>query len=160
MTETVIAFTLNGDAVQVSLKSADRPLVDVLREDLRLTGTKRGCGNGYCGTCAVLVNGAAVSSCLQLAVLVDGAEVRTIEGLGNNNRLHPVQAAFVQKAAFQCGICTPAHVLAACALLEQNPNPTDAEIVASVDGYFCRCTGYYKIIEAIREASKLATRPA
>jgi aerobic-type carbon monoxide dehydrogenase small subunit (CoxS/CutS family) len=113
----LIKFTLNGDAVEVKLKSGDRLLVDVLREDLQLTGTKHGCGIGACGTCTVIVDGLPVASCLQLAALVDGADVRTIEGLAGASSLHVVQQAFINKAAMQCGICTPGHVLAACALL-------------------------------------------
>src|SRR3974390_1656352 len=116
-----IKFTLNGDPVEVQLKSGDRLLVDVLREDLQMTGTKHGCGIGACGTCTVLVNGAPVAACLQLAALVAGANIRTIEGLAGTNALHPVQQAFVNKAALQCGICTPGHIMAACALLEQTP---------------------------------------
>lgn len=148
----LIHFTLNGDPVEVHLKSPDRLLVDVLREDLQMTGTKHGCGIGACGTCTVIVNGAPVSACLQLAALCDGAVVRTVEGLAEAGVLHPVQQAFVTKSALQCGICIPGHVMQCVSLLDKNPNPTDAEIRASVDSVYCRCTGYVKIMDAYREA--------
>jgi aerobic-type carbon monoxide dehydrogenase small subunit (CoxS/CutS family) len=155
MAGMTIKFTLNGDPVEVHLKTGDRLLVDVLREDLQLTGTKHGCGIGACGTCTVIMDGYPISSCMQLAALCDGADIRTIEGLGNSETLHPVQQAFVNKSALQCGICIPGHVMAACALLEKNPNPTDDEIRASVDSVYCRCTGYVRIEQAYREAIAL-----
>jgi carbon-monoxide dehydrogenase small subunit len=154
----LISFTLNGDPVEVKLKSGDRLLVDVLREDLRLTGTKHGCGIGACGTCTVIVDGLPVASCLQLAALIDGAEVRTIEGLAGSSSLHIVQQAFVNKSALQCGICTPGHVMAACALLEKTPSPTDEQIRISVESVYCRCTGYVRIEDAYREAVALARK--
>jgi carbon-monoxide dehydrogenase small subunit len=150
-----ISFTLNGDPVDVVLKTGDRLLIDVLREDLALTGTKWGCGIGACGICTVIVNGAPVASCLQLAALCDGADVRTVEGLAGAATLHAVQQAFVNKSALQCGICIPGHVVAACALLERNPRPTDAEIRDSIDSVYCRCTGYVRIAEAYKEAIAL-----
>lgn len=153
-----IRFTLNGDPVEVSLKRGDRLLVDVLREDLQLTGTKHGCGIGACGTCTVIVDGLPVAACLQLAALVDGAEVRTIEGLAGASSLHVVQQAFINKAAMQCGICTPGHIMAACALLEKTPAPTDEQIRVSVESVYCRCTGYVRIEDAYREAVALARR--
>ena len=155
-----IKCTLNGDPVEVNLKSGDRLLVDVLREDLHLTGTKHGCGIGACGTCTVIVDGLPVASCLQLAALVDGAEVRTIEGLAGASSLHVVQQAFINQSALQCGICTPGHVMAACALLEKSPAPTDDEIRVSVESVYCRCTGYVRIEAAYREAVALARRAA
>jgi aerobic-type carbon monoxide dehydrogenase small subunit (CoxS/CutS family) len=154
----LIKFTLNGDPVEVTLKSGDRLLVDVLREDLQLTGTKHGCGIGACGTCTVIVDGLPVASCLQLAALIDGAEVRTIEGLAGASSLHVVQQAFINKAALQCGICTPGHLMAACALLEKTPAPTDEQIRVSVESVYCRCTGYVRIEEAYREAVALARK--
>lgn len=152
MAETTIRFRLNGDPVEVRLKTGDRLLVDVLREDLQLTGTKHGCGIGACGTCTVIVDGQPIASCMQLAALCEGAEIRTVEGLANASSLHPVQQAFVNKSALQCGICIPGHVMAACALLEKNPNPTDEEIRTSMDSVYCRCTGYVRIEQAYREA--------
>lgn len=156
----LVKFTLNGDPVEVALKTSDRLLVDVLREDLRLTGTKHGCGIGACGTCTVIVDGEPVPSCMQLAALCEGCEVRTIEGLAGTHSLHVVQQAFVNKSAFQCGICTPGHVMAACSLLDKTPKPSDEDIRASADSVFCRCTGYYRIFEAYHEAFKLAARTA
>jgi len=155
MARKTVKFTLNGDPVEVHLKTGDRLLVDVLREDLHLTGTKHGCGIGACGTCTVIMDGYPISSCMQLAALCDGANIRTIEGLADTAALHPVQQAFVNKSALQCGICIPGHVMAACALLEKNPNPTDEEIRASVDSVYCRCTGYARIEQAYREAIAL-----
>lgn len=155
MSGTTIKFALNGDPVEVHLKSGDRLLVDVLREDLQLTGTKHGCGIGACGTCTVIMDGYPISSCMQLAALCDGANIRTIEGLSDTAALHPVQQAFVNKSALQCGICIPGHVMAACALLEKNSNPSDEEIRASVDSVYCRCTGYARIEQAYREAVAL-----
>lgn len=155
MPDTVVRFKLNGDPVEVRLATGDRLLVDVLREDLKLTGTKHGCGIGACGTCTVLVDGYPVASCLQLAALVDGSDIRTIEGLAGSSALHPVQQAFVNRSALQCGICIPGHVMAACALLEKNPQPTEEEIRESMDSVYCRCTGYARIAEAYRDAIRL-----
>jgi aerobic-type carbon monoxide dehydrogenase small subunit (CoxS/CutS family) len=152
----LVKFKLNGDPVEINLKSGDRLLVDVLREDLHLTGTKHGCGIGACGTCTVIMDGYPIASCMQLAALCDGAEIRTIEGLAESSALHPVQQAFVNRSALQCGICIPGHVMAACALLEKTPSPTDEEILASADSVYCRCTGYVRILEAYKEAIALA----
>jgi aerobic-type carbon monoxide dehydrogenase small subunit (CoxS/CutS family) len=156
----LVTFTLNGDPVEVALKTSDRLLVDVLREDLRMTGTKHGCGIGACGTCTVIIDGEPVPSCMQLAALCEGSDVRTVEGLAGTHALHVVQQAFVNKSAFQCGICTPGHVMAACALLDKHPQPSDDAIRESADSVFCRCTGYYRILDAYREAVRLAARPA
>ncbi len=154
----LVKFKVNGDSIEVRLHDSDRLLVDVLREDLKLTGTKHGCGIGACGTCTVILDGAPIASCLQLAALCDGADIRTIEGLAGAASLHPVQQAFVNRSALQCGICIPGHIMAACALLEKNPEPTDDEIRTSVDSVYCRCTGYVRITEAYREAIALARK--
>jgi carbon-monoxide dehydrogenase small subunit len=130
-----------------------RLLIDCLRYDLGLTGTKEGCSVGVCGACTVVMDGVLVSSCLTLAVLADGKEITTVEGLAQNGQLHPVQQAFIDYGGFQCGICTPGMVVAAKALLDQNPNPSDDDIKDWMMGNLCRCTGYYKIIESIRGAA-------
>lgn len=158
MAGMLVKFTINGDPVEVMLKTGDRLLVDVLREDLHMTGTKHGCGIGACGTCTVLVDGEPVAACLQLAALIDGAEIRTIEGLASASALHPVQQAFVNRSSLQCGICTPGHIMAACALLEKTAEPTDEQIRNSVDSVYCRCTGYVRIAEAYKEAVVLARK--
>jgi carbon-monoxide dehydrogenase small subunit len=131
---------------------ARRLLVDLLRYDLGLTGTKEGCSVGVCGACTVLVDGEMVASCITLAAAVDGSEVTTIEGLAQDGRLHPVQQAFIDFGGFQCGICTPGQVMAAKALLDDNPRPTEAEIRDWMMGNLCRCTGYYKILESVVQA--------
>ncbi len=153
-----VKFKVNGDPVEVHLRTGDRLLIDVLREDLGLTGTKHGCGIGACGICTVMVDGAPVASCLQLAALCDGADIRTVEGLASPSALHPVQQAFVNRSALQCGICIPGHVMAACALFEKTPNPTEDEIRESIDSVYCRCTGYARIVEAYREAMAIMRR--
>jgi aerobic carbon-monoxide dehydrogenase small subunit len=135
---------------------ARRLLVDCLRYDLGLTGTKEGCSVGVCGTCTVLVNGEMVASCIALAVSVDGAEITTIEGLAQEGRLHPIQQAFIDFGGFQCGICTPGQIMAAKALLDTNPNPTEEEIRHWMMGNLCRCTGYYKILESVVNAIQTA----
>ncbi len=128
---------------------ARRLLVDLLRYDLGLTGTKEGCSVGVCGACTVLVDGEMVASCITLAAAVDGSEITTVEGLALDGRLHPVQQAFIDFGGFQCGICTPGQVMAAKALLDDNPRPTEAEIRDWMMGNLCRCTGYYKILESV-----------
>jgi aerobic carbon-monoxide dehydrogenase small subunit len=135
-----------------------RTLLDCLRNDLGLTGSKEGCGVGVCGACTVLLDGKMISSCIALAVFADGREVTTVEGLAEDERLHPVQQAFIDFGGFQCGICTPGQVVAAKALIDENPDPGEAEIREWMLGNLCRCTGYYKIVESIRAAAQ-ASRP-
>ncbi len=148
----VIRLIVNGTSHEVETPTY-RTLLDCLRYDLGLTGSKEGCGVGVCGACTVLLEGKMISSCIALAVFADGREVTTVEGLAEDERLHPVQQAFVDSGGFQCGICTPGQVVAAKALLDAIPNPSDTEIREWMLGNLCRCTGYYKIIESIRAAS-------
>jgi carbon-monoxide dehydrogenase small subunit len=143
---------VNGKDYTADVPS-QRLLIDCLRYDLGLTGTKEGCSVGVCGACTVLMDGVLVSSCLTLAVLADGKEITTVEGLAQNGKLHPVQQAFIDYGGFQCGICTPGMVVAAKALLDQNSHPSDDDIKDWMMGNLCRCTGYYKIIESIRGAA-------
>jgi carbon-monoxide dehydrogenase small subunit len=151
MTHT-IRMQVNGKDYSVDV-SSQRLLIDCLRYDLGLTGTKEGCSVGVCGACTVVMDGALISSCLTLAVLADGKAITTVEGLAHEGKLHPVQQAFIDYGGFQCGICTPGMVVAAKALLDQNPNPSDDDIKDWMMGNLCRCTGYYKIIESIRGAA-------
>ena len=151
MTHT-IRMRVNGKDYTVDVPS-QRLLIDCLRYDLGLTGTKEGCSVGVCGACTVVMDGVLVSSCLTLAVLADGKEITTVEGLAQDGKLHPVQQAFIDYGGFQCGICTPGMVVAAKALLDQNHNPSDDDIKDWMMGNLCRCTGYYKIIESIRGAA-------
>ncbi len=134
-------------------------LLDILREELKLTGTKEGCGEGECGACAVLMNGAIVNSCLVPAVETDGAHIRTIEGIASGAQLHAVQEAFLECGGAQCGMCTPGMVIAAVALIERHPHPADAEIREGLAGNLCRCTGYQKIFAAVVRACDPADRP-
>lgn len=151
MKKISIELSINGDPYHVSV-SPQRALVDVLRDDLGLTGTKKGCGEGECGGCTVLMDGRPVNSCLVLAVQAQGKEITTIEGLAAE-ALNPVQAAFVSRGAIQCGYCTPGFVMTAWALLQKNPNPGEEEIKTAISGNLCRCTGYQKIVEAVQEAA-------
>ena len=133
-----------------------RTLAEVLRDELQLTGTKQSCSEGACGTCTILLDGLPVRSCMLLAVEAQGREVTTIEGLAENGKLHPIQEAFVDHYAIQCGFCTPGMILTAKALLDKNPHPTEEEIRDAISGNICRCTGYAKIVEAIKAASEMA----
>ena len=151
MTHT-IQMRVNGKDYTADVPS-QRLLIDCLRYDLGLTGTKEGCSVGVCGACTVVMDGVLVSSCLTLTVLADGKEITTVEGLAQDGKLHPVQQAFIDYGGFQCGICTPGMVVAAKALLDQNQNPSDDDIKDWMMGNLCRCTGYYKIIESIRGAA-------
>lgn len=149
----ILSFVVNDEPRTVALRSADRTLLSVLRDDLGLTGTKEGCGIGVCGACTVIVDGEMVSSCIQLAALVDGSHVRTIEGLGSPDGLDPVQRAFVEHGGLQCGVCTPGQVMAARALLDACPRPTIEQVKEWMTGNLCRCTGYYKIVESVLAAA-------
>jgi carbon-monoxide dehydrogenase small subunit len=144
----LIRLTVNGEQREV-LVEPRQTLLDMLRYDLGLTGAKEGCGDGNCGSCTVLVNGQAVNSCLVFAVEMDGQDVTTIEGLAQGGVLHPLQQAFVEEGAVQCGFCTPGMIMMAKALLEANPHPSESEIRESIAGNLCRCTGYDKIVKAI-----------
>ena len=148
-----ISFTINGIATEVEVAPTMR-LLDVIRDVLHLTGTKEGCSEGECGACTVLIDGKPVDSCLVLAGQVQGKEITTIEGISQGNELHPLQKAFIQEGAIQCGYCTPGMILSAKALLDSNPNPTVEEIRKGISGSLCRCTGYQKIAKAIQVASE------
>lgn len=149
---TTVNFTVNGEHVQIAVAESAR-LVDVLREDLGLTGTKEGCAVGECGACTVIVNGKAVCSCITLAAGLNGADVITIEGVSKDGGLDEIQQAILDHHALQCGFCTPGIVMSAKALLDANPNPTTEEIQQAIAGNLCRCTGYQQIIDAIADAA-------
>jgi len=149
-----IRFTVNGRKVDREVTANSR-LLDLLRDDLHLTGTKEGCGEGECGACTVLIDGKAVNSCLVLAPQADGKDILTIEGLAKGDELHPIQRAFVAKGAVQCGFCTPGFIMSTYALLKESPNPSEEEILTALEGNLCRCTGYTKIIEAVHYAAEL-----
>ncbi len=152
MSRHKIQFELNGTTREIEVE-ADRLLLDVLRGELGLTGTKEGCRIGICGTCTVLVDGRPMSSCLFPAVYADGAAVRTIEGIAHDGELTALQSAFIEHGGFQCGICTPGQIVSATALLETQPRPTDEQIREWMMGNLCRCTGYFGIVRAIRAAA-------
>lgn len=147
-----IKFTINQQKRRLSIKPNDL-LINIIRNDLFLTGSKYGCGIGECGVCTVLLDGEPVLSCLTLAATVDGKEITTIEGLAKKNELHPIQIAFLKNAAVQCGFCTPGMILTATALLKENPNPTEDEIRDYIRGNICRCTGYIQIVKAIKSCA-------
>lgn len=153
----VIHFTLNGEEVD-ALAQDNMTMVDFLRKEMHLTGTKRGCEEGECGACTILLDGNAVDSCMMLAVEADGHEVVTIEGLQKDGVLHPLQREFIDKWALQCGFCTPGMILSAVSLLSENPHPTEHEIRDAIAGNLCRCTGYAKIVEAIDSAAKIMAK--
>ncbi|WP_459939948.1 (2Fe-2S)-binding protein [Deferrisoma palaeochoriense] len=158
MERMTIRFTVNGESVTLGV-APDWNLLRVLREELELTGAKEGCGAGECGACTVIVNGKAVNACLFPAVEAEGAEITTIEGLAQpGGELHPIQRAFLEKGAVQCGFCTPGMILSAKALLDRVPVPTEEEIRTALAGNLCRCTGYVQIIEAVQAAAEELNR--
>jgi aerobic-type carbon monoxide dehydrogenase small subunit (CoxS/CutS family) len=153
-----VRLRLNGKDVE-AMAAADESLVQALRRCFQLYGARESCGQGVCGTCTVIVNGRAVSGCLFLAVLADGAEVLTVEGLAAEGRLHPVQEAFTSCSAFQCGFCTPGMILMSCQLLEENRRPSEEEIRHYLSGNICRCGAYPEIIQAVKAAGETLTSP-
>jgi aerobic carbon-monoxide dehydrogenase small subunit len=152
MAKTHVQLRVNGDPVEVLCDPADTVL-DLLRNQLNLTGTKEGCSTGDCGACSVTVDGRLVCACLMLGVEANGTSIGTIEGLASGDKLHPLQQQFLEHAALQCGICTPGVLVAAKALLEKNPNPSETEVRYWLAGNLCRCTGYDKIIRAVMDAA-------
>jgi carbon-monoxide dehydrogenase small subunit len=152
-----VQFKVNGEQVDLSVKPYET-LLETLRNRLELTGTKEGCGLGSCGACTVLLDGIPVRSCLLLTAEVNGREVTTIEGLKQGDKLHPLQEAFINHGAVQCGFCTPGMILTAKALLDRNPKPTRSEIIRAISSNICRCTGYKKIIEAIESVVQKGER--
>lgn len=153
MKKVLITTTINKKPYKLTIKP-NQTLLDLLRDELGLTGTKRGCEVGECGACTVLINGEAVNSCLVLAPQIDGKEVLTIEGLAENNELHPLQKSFMKHDAVHCGYCTPGMIMSAKQLVDENPNPTEEEIRTAISGNLCRCTGYVQIVDAIKEVQK------
>jgi carbon-monoxide dehydrogenase small subunit len=153
MAKQHVTTTLNGNEVEFLCDSRET-LLEVLRDELHLTGTKEGCATGDCGACSVTVDGRLVCSCLVLGAEVQGKSVQTIEGMANGTQLHPLQQKFLEHAALQCGICTPGMLIAAQALLERIPDPTEEEVRYGLAGNLCRCTGYNKIIEAVLDAAR------
>jgi len=153
----IVSFKLNGELVEVDVPP-NMTLLDVLRRKLGILSVKRGCERGECGACTVLINGDPVCSCLVLAPQAEGKEIITLEYLSKNGEIHPIQEAFIEAGAIQCGFCTPGFILTAYALLKRNPNPTIDEIKKALEGNLCRCTGYIKIIEAIQLAAKKLQR--
>ncbi len=154
--DVTVTFTVNGESRTVTTDS-DRPLLDVLREDLDLTGTKYGCGEGMCGVCTVLMEGDPIATCVTPVARADGKKITTIEGLADGDSLHPVQKAFLEDGVVQCGYCTPGMILTAVALLERNPDPTESEIVDSMNRVLCRCCAYPELVTAIRRAAQLSS---
>lgn len=153
MEKVKIKFKVNNKEYSLEVFPNKR-LLDILREDLGLTGTKEGCGVGECGACTVLMDGEAVNSCLVLAPQADGREILTVEGLGDGENLHPLQKAFIENFSFQCGFCTPGMLMASLSLILKNPHPTEEDIRKGLSGVLCRCTGYLPIIEAVKKAAE------
>jgi len=157
--ERIIRLTINDEIYEVIARPRES-LLDVLRNKLNLTGTKMGCNEGDCGACTVIMDGRTVNACLVLAVEAEGREILTVEGLAQGPQLHPLQEAFIKHGGFQCGFCTPGMLLSAKALLDENPDPTEDEIRKGISGNLCRCTGYTKIIDSIREAAQVIRKSA
>jgi len=151
--KTHVTATINGQSVEF-LCEPRQSLLEVLRDTLRLTGAKEGCNNGNCGACTVIMNGVPVLACLVLAVEAEGAALTTVEGIADQGHLHPLQQCFLEGAALQCGVCTPGFLVAAKALLDKNPSPSEHEIRFNLANNLCRCTGYDKIVKAVQEAAK------
>lgn len=149
----IISLTVNGKKYEIAVKT-NQTLLEVLRDEMGLTGTKEGCGEGDCGACAVLMDGKAVNSCLVLAVRANGRDIVTVEGLSEGGKLHPLQEAFVEHGAIQCGFCSPGMLISGKALLEKNPHPSEEETRLAISGNLCRCTGYQKIVESIMSAGE------
>jgi carbon-monoxide dehydrogenase small subunit len=152
MVKLHVATTINDDAVEF-LCEPEQTLLDVLRDELRLTGSKEGCASGDCGACSVMLDGRLVCACLVLGAEVEGRTVETIEGMANGTQLHPLQQKFLEHAALQCGVCTPGFLIAAKALLERNPDPSETEVRYWLAGNLCRCTGYDKIVRAVLDTA-------
>jgi len=152
MTRHLVTANINGDDVEFTCRT-EQTVLDVLRSELRMTGTKNGCGTGDCGACTVIFNGRAVNACLVLGVEMNGARIDTIEGMAKGEKLHPLQQKFLDHAALQCGICTPGILNMAKVLLEKNPDPTESEVRFGLAGNLCRCTGYDKIVRAVLDAA-------
>ena len=154
-----VTCTINGDDIEF-LCDADESLLDALRDEVGITGAKEGCGTGDCGACSVILNGQLICACLAFAPEANGGTIETVEGMADGEKLHPLQTAFLEHAALQCGICTPGFLMAAKALLEKNPEPTETEVRYAIAGNLCRCTGYDKIVRAILSAAtQMTTHP-
>ncbi len=153
MAKSHVTTTINGDPVEF-LCEPEQTLLDVLRDELQLTGSKEGCASGDCGACSVTLDGRLVCACLVLGVEAEGKSVETIEGMAEGENLHPLQTKFLEHAALQCGVCTPGFLVAAKALLEKNPDPTETEVRYWLAGNLCRCTGYDKIVRAVMDAAQ------
>ena len=159
----LVTSTINGDRIEFACE-ADETLLDALRDRVGLTGVKEGCGTGDCGACSIMLDGALVCSCLVVGAEAEGRQVETVEGMSDGDKLHPLQENFLKHAALQCGICTPGFLIAAKALLDDNPDPTESEIRYALAGNLCRCTGYDKIVRAVQATAKTmkpkAAKPA
>ena len=154
-----ITMNVNGQKYDVSVEPR-KTLLSVLRDQLHLTGTKEGCSTGDCGACTIIMDGATYTSCLVLGVEADGRDITTVEGIAEEGKLHPVQESFVKKGGLQCGFCTAGLIVSSAVLLDENPDPSEDDVMTALAGNLCRCTGYTKITEAVRDASKVMKRRA